>query len=57
MRSSFIGYVLIAMLSFCLVGLLLLALSPILELILDGVKLIGALLAGDASHLGSLISK
>ena len=57
MRTSFITYVLMAMLSFCTVGLLALALWPIVDLILDGFKLISALLAGDTSTIGSLVGK
>lgn len=57
MRSSVAGYVLLAMLSFCTVGLLALALWPIVDLILDGFKLISAMLAGDTSTIGSLIGK
>lgn len=57
MRTSFITYVLMAMLSFCVVGLLALALWPIVDLIVDGFKLISALLAGDTATIGSLVGK
>ena len=56
-HTGMIEYVLIAFIVAVAVLSLALALSPIISLILDGFKLIGALLAGDASTIGSLVGK
>lgn len=46
MNTSLIGYVLLALLSFCFISLAAIALWPIIDLILEGAKLVGLLLAG-----------
>lgn len=51
-NMSILEYVLIAFVVFVAV---LVGLSPILGLITDGIKLVGALLAGDAAAIGSLV--
>lgn len=54
-RISTLEAALMIIIAVVAVLLLVAALSPILGLIIDGIKLVGALLSGDVAAIGSLL--